>query len=176
MNEDNILYKNDEFPFHIIKRGDEIGIDMRKITVGVLPYKIKDGLLSEVGIVHEYLPFRPGGYSNVLITGTITPDDKDLLSGSKRELTEESGFVQDDDEAWTFLGSMLLSKASNEVIHTYGVNVSDIEQGDILGDGSIKEENSTFKMVPINEAILTDESLFLAAYLRLFDTFYQKLN
>ena len=173
MNKD-ILYESKRFD--VVKIDSKTGIDVKKVTVGVLPYVIADGLLSSVGVLHEYNNFRKGGYCDTIITGTLEPDDSSLLSCAIRELNEEGGYDQTDVDKWIFLGMFKLSKGSNEEINVFGVDVSDIEQVDAKGDGSKKEQLSSLRMTQINDAILTDESLFLASYLRLFDFFYQKNN
>ena len=160
--------------FDVVKRDKKIGIEIKKVTIGVLPYTISNNMLSSIGVLHEYNNFRKGKYANTLITGTLEADDLDLLNCAIRELEEEGGFVQNDVDQWVFLGSFKLSKASTEEINVFAVNVTGIEQKEALGDGSKKEELSSLKMMNINDAILTDEALFLASFLRLFDFFYQK--
>ena len=160
--------------FDIVRRDTKVGMEMKKVTVGVIPYVVADGLLSSVGLLHEYNSFRRGKYCDTIITGTVDADDVDLLHCAIRELEEEGGFVVTDVDQWVFLGGFRLSKGSNEEIQVFAVNVSDEEQGEAKGDGSKQEELSKLKMTQINDAILTDESLFLASYLRLFDFFYQK--
>ena len=60
------------------------------------------------------------------------------------------------------------------MIPTFAVDVTGLEREEPQGDGSEKEEKSTFEMVPVSEAITSDESLPLAAFLRLFNYFYSK--
>jgi len=172
--EKEILYNTKRFD--VVKQDGKIGLETKKVSIGVLPYVISDNMLSSIGVLNEYTSYRKGDYTNTIITGTLEPDDLDLLSCAKRELTEEGGFVQDDVDQWIFLGSLKLSKASSEEINVFGVNVTGKEQSEAKGDGSKKEELSTLRMQSINDAILTDESLFLASFLRLFDFFYQKTN
>ena len=160
--------------FDVVKRDNKVGIEIKKVTIGVLPYVISDNMLSSIGVLHEYASFRKGKYTNTLITGTLEADDQDLLQCAIRELEEEGGFVQTDVDSWVFLGSFKLSKASTEEINVFAVNVTGIEQKEAQGDGSKKEELSSLKMMQINDAILTDEAIFLASFLRLFDFFYQK--
>lgn len=159
--------------FDVVRRESKVGIEIKKVTVGVLPYVISDGLLSSVGVLHEYSSFRKGNYCDTIITGTLEPDDESLLSCAIRELEEEGGFIQQDVDKWIFLGCFKLSKGSTEEINVFGCDVSNLEQGEAKGDGSKKEKLSSLRMTQINDAILTDESIFLASYLRLFDFFYQ---
>lgn len=160
--------------FNIIEKTGKTGIEFKKITVGVLPYTIADNLLSSVGVLHEYNSFREKEYCDTLITGTVDSEDATLLHTAIRELKEEGGFDCTDVDNWIFLGSFRISKSSNEYCHVFAADVSGLTKGKAEGDGSVQEEKSKFAMQGINDALLTDEALFLAAYLRLFDFFYQK--
>lgn len=162
--------------FNVVENTGNTGIEFKKITVGVLPYTIADNLLSSIGVLHEYNSFREKEFSDTLITGTVDPDDDTLLHTAIRELKEEGGFDCQDVDSWIFLGSFRVSKSSDEYCHIYAVNVSDIKAEKPTSDGSKQEEKSKFEMKEINNALLTDEALFLAAYLRLFDFFYQKIS
>lgn len=170
----NVLYQAKRFDV-IDLSGKEV-ISTKKVTIGVLPYSLSDNMLKDVGVLHEFNRLRSGDYCDTIITGTVDPDDTDLLSCAMRELTEEGGYVQDDVDLWVFLGTFKLSKASNEEISVFGVNVTSLEQGEAKGDGSKSEKLSSLRMTGINDAILTDESLFLSSFLRLFDFFYQRSN
>lgn len=170
----DILYQSKRFD--VVDVNGKTGISIKKVTVGVLPYSLSGDMLKEVGVLHEFNNFRKGDFCDTLITGTLDPDDTDLLSCARRELTEEGGFTQDDVDLWVFLGTFKLSKASNEEINVFAVNVSDLEQKEAKGDGSKKEKLSSLRMTSISDAILTDESLFLSSFLRLFDFFYQRTS
>jgi len=172
--EKEILYQSKRFD--VTKRGSKIGFETKKVTIGVLPYVVANSLLSSIGVLHEFNQYRKGDFCDTIITGTLDPDDKDLLSCAMRELEEEGGFIQEDVDKWMFLGTFRLSKKSNEEVNVFAVDVSDIEQGNAKGDGSKSENLSSLRMSQINDAILTDESIFLASYLRLFDFFYQQNN
>jgi 8-oxo-dGTP pyrophosphatase MutT (NUDIX family) len=160
--------------FNVVKNIGKTGLEFKKITVGVLPYTINEKLLSSIGVLHEYNSFREKEFCDTLITGTMDPEDATLLHTAIRELKEEGGFECTDVDRWIFLGSFRVSKSSNEHCHIYAVDVTDLKAEKPVGDGSIQEEKSKFEMKGINDALLTDEALFLAAYLRLFDFFYQK--
>ena len=159
--------------FDVIEKEHSIGIHKKAVKVGVLPYTIDDGVLTSVGVLTEYNEFRKELYTDTIITGTVDADDKDLIDAAIREFYEEGGIKLEDREGYIFLGSLRTAKNSDEMIHVFAVDVSDIKQAEKPeGDGSVKEKKSTFEMKNIGEAILTDESLFLASYLRLFDYFY----
>lgn len=161
--------------FDVENRKGKTGINYKKMTVGVLPYVMKDGLLHQLGILHEWNTFRQDNYCHTLITGTVDPEDTDYLMTAKRELLEEGGIKETNDEKWIFLGSLYLSKGSNEMCHLFAVDVTDSEIGEPQGDGSKSEEKSDFSLMLTGNAItITDESLVLASFARLFDFFYQQ--
>lgn len=172
--EKQILYQTKRFD--VIDVNGKALISTKKVTVGVLPYSLADGMLTNVGVLHEYNKLRKGDYCDTIITGTLDPDDPDLLTCGIRELEEEGGYVQTDVDQWVFLGTFKLSKASNEEVNVFGVNVSGLEQGEAKGDGSKSEKLSSLRMTPISDSLLTDESLFLSSFIRLFDFFYQRSN
>lgn len=167
-----ILYESKYF--NVVERQNKVGLLFKKVTIGVLPYTIDNNILSSVGVLNELNYFREGDYCKTLITGTADADDPTLLHTAIRELHEESGIECLDVDKWIFLGSFRLSKSSTEYCHVFGVNVTDLEINEPKGDGSEQEKKSKFELTAINDAILTDEAIFLAAYLRLFDFFYQQ--
>jgi len=160
--------------FNVIEHIGKTGIKFKKITVGVLPYTIAENLLSSIGVLYEYNSFREKEFCDTLITGTMAPEDSTLLHTAIRELKEEGGFDCKDVDCWIFLGSFRVSKSSDEYCHIYAADVTGLKAEKPEGDGSTQEKKSKFEMKGINDALLTDEALFLAAYLRLFDFFYQK--
>jgi 8-oxo-dGTP pyrophosphatase MutT (NUDIX family) len=160
--------------FNVVENIGKTGLEFKKITVGVLPYTINENLLSLVGVLHEYNSFREKEFCDTLITGTVDSDDETMLHTAIRELKEEGGFDCNDTSCWIFLGSFRVSKSSNEYCHIYAADVTNLKAEKPTGDGSFQEEKSKFSMKNISDALLTDEALFLAAYLRLFDFFYQK--
>jgi len=175
MKDKNLKYESKRF--NVVKKQGRVKIDYKKMTVGVLPYTIKDGLLDKIGILHEWNPTRQDDFCHTIITGTVDPEDTDYLFAAKRELLEEGGIKDTNDDNWIFLGSFYVSKGSNEMCHTFAVDVTDLEIGEAVGDGSDAEEKSEFSLMDSGNAItITNESLVLASFLRLFDFFYQKNN
>ena len=169
---ENLHFESDRFD--VIDLGKFTGIDYKKITIGVLPYSMKDGIVDKVGLLNESNVFRDGGFSNTIITGTMEPSDKSLLDCSIRELCEESGYTIESPDSWNFLGAFSLSKGSNEINHVFAVDVTGSVMGKAKGDGSKKEELSTFKMMDVVNVIQSNEALLLASYIRLFNFLYNK--
>lgn len=170
---DKIKYSSKKFD--VINRKGRTGLFYKKMTVAVLPYIVDDGMLSKLGILHEWNPFRQENYSYSIITGTVDPEDKDFLQAAKRELIEEGGIDIQDNEKWVFLGSLNNSKGSDEAYHVFAVDASGIDQSKPEGDGSKTENLSEFSFMDTGNAItLSDETLLLASFTRLFDFFYHK--
>jgi hypothetical protein len=169
--------KMDEFIgkyFVVTEIGDTQGIIMKTVTVGVLPYVIDNKILTKVGVLHELNKLRESGYAETIITGSADPDDKTLLETAIRELNEEGGFSVQDNDKWIFLGNFKTTKCSDEIISVFAVDITGQERGEVKGDGSEQEEKSDLNIVDVSDAILSNETLLLASFLRLFDYFYQK--
>lgn len=113
----------------------------------------------KVGIRYELNPLKDSNYTYTAITGNIEKNETDL-EGAKRELLEESGYDVPDDDRWIYLGEITTSKLTNEKHPCFAVNITDIEQGVISGDGSINEQKSKFELID-PEKIFNLEDAFL---------------
>lgn len=166
-------YKN----FDVIEIEGHQKIKMTSMSVAVMPFTIDDqDMISKIGLLKEYNTLREGDFCHTLITGTIDNEDEDLLSTAKRELTEEGGFTTPPDEnsRWIYLGNFYPYKDSDRQVPTFAVDVTGLPKTVATGDGSKKEELSELIMMPSNEIMVTEETLVLAAFLRLFNYFYLK--
>jgi 8-oxo-dGTP pyrophosphatase MutT (NUDIX family) len=163
--------------FDLVKIENKHGFHMKIISVAILPYTVNEsGIIDKIGVLHEWNQLREGNYADTLITGTIEDTDADAYETAVRELYEEGGIDlrNDSNEAWTFLGNFNDSKDSDREYPTFAVNVTGKELTPPTTDGSEKEEKSSLKMVSVNEALQSNETLLLAAFLRLFNIMYQK--
>jgi 8-oxo-dGTP pyrophosphatase MutT (NUDIX family) len=142
-----------------------------------MPYTTdENGMVDKIGLLKEYNPLREGDYCHTLITGTVDYEDDTLLFTAKRELKEEGGFEVPENQngRWIFLGSFYPYKDSDRQVPTFAVDVTDITKTEPATDGSKKEELSTLEMISTNQIMITDETIVLAAFLRLFNYFYAK--
>jgi 8-oxo-dGTP pyrophosphatase MutT (NUDIX family) len=163
--------------FDVIDVDGQIGMKFKAMSVGVLPYRVNEnGLITEIGLLHELNYFREGNYCDTLITGTIEYEDDSLYLTAVRELAEEGGFhlPEGSEDRWLFLGPLYVYKNSDEMIPVFAVDVTGIEQVPHEGDGSDKEELSTLKMVSVSNGIASDEAIVCAAFVRLFNYMYAK--
>ncbi len=160
--------------FDVVDVNGHVGLKMKSMSVAVMPYTVDEaGMISKVGLLREFNEFREGDFSHTLITGTIDYEDDSLLFTAKRELLEEGGFDQTDSIKWVYLGSFFPYKDSDRQVPTFAVDVTGLPQGAPQPDGSKKEELSKLEMISASEIMITEEALPLAAYLRLFNYFYQ---
>ena len=89
--------------FDVVEIDGKVGIRSTVESVVILPYVTDDqGLPLMLGVLKEKNPFREGGYSVSLISGTSEDEDPDFLETAKRELKEESGFDVTDNSKWHF--------------------------------------------------------------------------
>ena len=135
----------------------------------ILPFVTDDqGVPLMLGVLKEKNPFREGGYSISLISGTSEEEDPDFLETAKRELKEESGFDINDNAKWHFLGTVTASKMVDAEHPCFGVDVTGIERGTATTDGSESERLSEFIFIPANDVVKAKDVFVPAIFLKLF--------
>lgn len=171
--DNKILFENKWFK--IIDRTDEnganmVGIQPTGINVVVLPYTVdKDGFIQELGIVEEVNPLWGEGRHITAISGNVEEIDDDILLGAMRELLEESGIQADDSERWIYLGTIHNSKVVSQEQPVFAVDVTGLEIGIKSGDGTINEQLSEFKLMPVKQALFECKDVFIPTiFIRLF--------
>jgi len=143
----------------------------KKDKICVLPYTIStNGLLDRIGIVEDY-NYLEEEKVNVLLNDYISADDATDLVAANRVLYEIIGTNVTQADLWMYLGSLFSNMTSESPIKIYAVDITDI---DIKADEEVEDENERkrFRMLDSSKVIQTDDLLFLAAYLRLFNYFY----
>ena len=146
-----------------------LGIIPLFTNVVVMPFlSDQQGLPLSIGVLKEPNPFRDGGISVSLITGTSDEDDPDLLSTAKRELKEESGFDVQDNSRWYFLGSVTSSKFVDHEQPCFAVDVTGIEKGEPQPDDTEKEQNMEFKFISANDVVKAKDVFLPGLFLKLF--------
>lgn len=162
-----ILLQNEYL--EVIERDNRIGVKQKNPSVIILPYTTDDsGNPKELGLISEPSPFRDGGISLTVITGSPEDSDVDILETAKRELKEESGYEVQDIEKWDFLGNIKTSKIIINGNPAFGVDITNLEAGKKEGDGSKSEENSKFSLIKLNDAINLDDALVSCLFLKIF--------
>jgi 8-oxo-dGTP pyrophosphatase MutT (NUDIX family) len=165
--ENKTLFENDSFK--VVEREGMLGIVPLFTNVVVMPFlSDQQGLPLSIGVLKEPNPFRDGGISISLITGTSDEDDPDLLSTAKRELMEESGFDVQDNARWYFLGSVTSSKFVDHEQPCFAVDVTGIEKGEPQPDGTEKEQNMEFKFISANDVVKAKDVFIPGLFLKLF--------
>ena len=95
----NILFENNLF--RVEERNGSTGMIPLFTNVVIMPFiSDEQGLPLSIGVLKEPNPFREGGMSVSLISGTTEEEDPDLLATDKRELKEESGYDVQDNKKW----------------------------------------------------------------------------
>lgn len=155
--------------FDVVEREGKVGIKTTVESVIILPFVTDDqGLPLMLGVLKEKNPFRDGGYSVTLISGTSEEEDPDYLSTAKRELKEESGFSVEDNDKWYFLGTVTASKMVDAEHPCFAVDVTGIEKGEATTDGSEDERLSQFIFIPANDVVKSKDVFVPAIFLKLF--------
>ena len=155
--------------FDVVERDGKIGIRSTVESVIILPFVTDDqGLPLMLGVLKEKNPFREGGYSVALISGSCEDEDPDYLATAKRELKEESGFDVDDNDKWYFLGTVTASKMVDAEHPCFAVDVTGIKKGEATTDGSEQERLSEFIFIPANDVVKSKDVFLPAIFLKLF--------
>jgi len=143
----------------------------KKHQVTVLPYTIDTkGLLDKVGVVKDY-NYVFEEYDYTLINGYINQDDGTNLVAANRVLYEAIGLNVPNADDWMYLGGLYNNLTSDSAIDLYCVDLG----GKEVPETEEVEENKNkikFKMIDSSHVITSDDTLLLAAYLRLFNYFY----
>lgn len=175
MKDYKVLYSDSTFD--VVEVMGQRGFKSKTMSVAVMPFTTdENSIVDKIGFLKEFNPFREGDYANTLITGTVESEDDDLIQTVIRELKEEGGIEcpQEQVSRIIYLGNFYPYKDSDRMVPTFAIDVTGLTMSDPEGDGSKKEELSSFHLAPVTDAMSTDELLPLAAFLRLFNFFYSK--
>lgn len=154
----------------VLSINDHFYISDKFYKICVLPYTISSsGILEKVGVI-KHINILSGEQSYSLINDYINADDKTNLVGANRILFEIIGKNIKNAEDWMYLGTLNnISNMSKLII--YCVNISNIEIED-KENVEESEKARKFEMINSNKVVSSDDALFLATYLRLFNYFY----
>lgn len=162
-----LLYSTDNF--NVIEREGKVGIEILFTNVVIMPFiRDEQGLPLAIGVIKEPNPFREGGNSISLITGTTEDEDPDFYSTAVRELEEESGYKVEDASRWYYLGSVYSSKLVDHEQPCFAVDVTGITRGQATGDGSEDEAKQEFVMIPANDVVKVKDVFIPGLFLKLF--------
>ena len=143
----------------------------KKHQVTVLPYQIDSrGLLDKVGVVKDY-NYVFEEYDYTLINDYINADDGTNLVAANRILYEAIGLNATNADDWMYLGGLYNNLTSDSAIDLYCVDLT----GKGVPETEEVEENKDkikFKMISSEYVVSSDDTLLLAAFLRLFEYFY----
>jgi len=154
----------------VISENEHFYVVHKLDKICTLPYTISDnGLLQQIGVIKEIDPLKEKE-NYVLINGYINQDDPTNLVCANRLLFEIIGSNVGNAGEWMYLGQVNNTLSSNG-IKIYCVNLTgvDINQSE---EALESKTASKFEMVEANKVIVSDDALFLAAYMRLFNYFY----
>lgn len=167
MSDHKILFQNKYI--EVIENKNIIGIKQKNPSVIILPYITDEsGNPKSLGLISEPSSIKEGKMTYTVISGSPDDSDVDILATAKRELQEESGYNMDDTEKWDFLGNIHSSKLLVNGNPAFGVNITDLPGDKKTGDGSEKEKNTKFSLIPINDAINMDDALIACLFLKIF--------
>jgi len=145
-----------------------IGTRYKNDNVAILPYTTTEfGLIENIGLLYEFNAFRDDKYSWTLVTGGEDDSDETHLNTAQREFQEESGFLVEDADLWTYLGTVTTSKMIDYAHPCYAVNVTGIEKGK-EDKKSTAEKLSRFEFKPLSFAIRQNDAFILSAIMKFY--------
>lgn len=143
-------------------------------AVAVITYALDNDVITHIGIVKEKNPHFASGYSENLIMGGVEPGDTSLLHRAMIEMKEEAGIEVSDSLKWSYLGEIYSSKLVPDPIYIFAVNVTGQKMASPKGDQDSNEKILSFVLKPVDEALLSADSLLQTAFFKLFMKIYQK--
>ena len=154
----------------VLKENNHLYLVHKLDKICVLPYTISaDGVLDKIGVIKE-LDILSEKEVYTLINGYISQDDATNLVAANRLLFEVIGSNVKGADDWMYLGTLSNITIGGNVI-IWAANISDI---DINEAADVEETKKAlkFEMIPANQVVASDDALFLASYMRLFNYFY----
>lgn len=155
----------------VIELDDHYYLVDKKDRICVLPYTISvEGLLDKIGLVQDW-NFLEEKNVLTLINDYLNTDDLSDLVSANRILFEIIGTNIKEAVRWMYLGTVFSNMTSDSPIKLYAVDITDIKIKS-LEEVEEEENRKDFKMLDSSKVIQSDDILFLASYLRLFNYFY----
>lgn len=156
--------------FNVIEVNGWEGIEPNTLNVIVMPFtRESTGLPSEVGVMREFNPLREDEYSITVISGDTEGEDPDLLATAIRELKEESGYDVQETERWYYLGTVTNSKLVMQSQPCFACDITGLTPEKAEGDGSEEENKSEFKLIPVREALNTEDVYVPSVFMKIFN-------
>ena len=158
-------------PFEdVLKENNHLYIVHKLDKICVLPYTISsEGILNQIGVIKDLNVLKEKEVYT-LINGYISQDDPTNLVAANRILFEIIGSNIKGAEAWMYLGTLSnISIGGNVIIYAVNISDTDVNQAEEVEE---TKKALKFEMIPANKVVASDDALFLASYMRLFNYFY----
>jgi hypothetical protein len=162
------LIASNEFE-EIVERDGRYFVKRKMDVVCVIPYTIEKGMLEKVGVI-KFLEKAFSHLPITLMSGEVNEDDGTNLVTANRILFENVATNVANANLWMYLGKIRDGLMDENGMSVYCVNVSDVNLG--KPNELNRSGKGEFTLVGSNEIVSTDDSVLLAAYLRLFQFFY----
>ena len=150
------------------KEGFE-AVKFKNSGVAVLLYSLDENdILDKIGVVTEKNPFMDDNSYTGILMGTVEAKDNSLLTRSKIEALEESGYDIQEAKRWLYLGEMYTSKKCIKPIYCYAADVTGLTKTTPEGDGSKQEKGIKFELLSLDKAIAIPDALLQSCIFSLY--------
>jgi len=142
----------------------------KKDRICVLPYTMTNNLLDKIGVIEDY-NYVEEEKVLTLLNDYIYDSDKTDLTAANRILFEIIGTNVKTADDWMYLGTLYNNMSSDSLLKIYCVDLTNVE---IKTDEEVEEksERKNFKLLDSSKVLQSNDILFLAGFLRLFNYFY----
>jgi 8-oxo-dGTP pyrophosphatase MutT (NUDIX family) len=145
---DSSLYTHPRL--RIVDRGGYVFTSTTNSVVYLLPYRLP--LEGRCFLAHrEVCPAHGPDPAVYAITGQCEPD-QEPLDVAVEELFEEAG-IRAEPERFQPLGTLYLTKQADTQAHLFAVDVTDLNQGFAISDGSYFERGASYAWLTRREAL-----------------------
>jgi hypothetical protein len=155
MSELKTLYQDNQ----INLSNDESGysITHNNPHVLVLPYITSENYPDKIGVVYINKQIEA-------ITIEVSEDDVDIFDTAKRGLLDKTGFIVKDTDKWDFLGPINPSYLVKDNNPSFSVDITGL-----VADVP-EETDNNFKLIPINEALDSNNAILHSLFLKTFQS------
>lgn len=146
--------------FDLIEVDGKIAVWPNKMTVLVLPFVSDErGAPVSIGVADVKTPHVDGGVQRTAISGETLDEDPDILATAQQALAEQ-GYDASDPARWFFLGFVRGGTLTPQQYPCFACDITGIDKN--------ADAESTVVVLPMKEALDTEDALIPALFMKMF--------